>query len=291
MNDKEQLVQFLGAEVDRARAASRQDCPDDALWAQLEDGLLAAGQRDDLLRHIARCGRCRRRASSILIEMDGPLRNLPPTPLIGQATGGFRRVLPALCALAAVLTVAVGAWLYQAGQPGPSGLMLADASLPSVGYPLGGRVTRDVSVPAMDEATYRSILRQLQPKLDRPAPSAEVLSQATRAALTARFADEAADFARRWVAVAPNDAMGHNATGLARFQQKRFEQALESFEAAVRRDPGRPAYLLNAAMAAEEAGQLEKAVAYLQEFLNTAETGPEADRVRRHLEGLQAELQ
>jgi tetratricopeptide (TPR) repeat protein len=159
----------------------------------------------------------------------------------------------------------------------------ANADLSQVGVDVTGAVARDDDEPLIDQQDYQQIIAKLSPGLSGSVTSADALALATRAALSARFFDDAVGYGQRWVAIAADNPDAFNALGLAQFQRGRFEGALASFEKAVVLSPRSPAFLLNAAMAADQTDDVAKTVRYLRTFVQLAPAHPRIEDVKKWL--------
>lgn len=288
MSKDKELVTFLAHECDKAQDKDKgMDCLDENLLARLDAGLITGEERDHLILHIARCPDCRKRISSILAEADLQSLKLPKTKVLRPE----RRARPFIYAAAASVVLMVGASLYfslgqQAGTDfgiDTRNLLIADAGLSQLGYDLKRRVTRAEVKPAVDEAKYRTMILKLSSHLEQPSPRGKVLALATRAALSARFLDDAVQYAERWVQIAPNDSAAFNALGLAQFQRNKFTEALAAFEKARSLSPKQPSFYLNAAMAADEVDRTDKVIQYLRQFIVVAPSHPKIEEAKRWL--------
>jgi tetratricopeptide (TPR) repeat protein len=293
------LTRFLLQEYDRARRRDDQpiDHPDENVWALLADGLLSAAQRDELLAHAQTCPHCRQRMSGTVSEWDDDVMISGPdaehrvaTPLVLTI---YRH--PVQYAAAACVLVAVGLGLYwgysrheeRAGfGVDASAFLAAGAPLTELGVDLARRTTRSDVAATITERRYRAVLEQLAEPLAAPSPPVEALTLAARAALSAHFFDDASAYARRWAACTPDDPAAHNALGLAAYRQNRFAEALAAFERAVALSPEIAAYRLNAALAADEADEIERAVEHLRRLRELAPEHPQADALERWLRQL-----
>jgi len=292
----EDLVKFLGSERDRSapgRPAGR--CPDDNVWAQLAEGLILPSERDDLVRHIADCSTCRRRASQVLAESDAADLSLPPSELLRRVEPRLFRFGPAVYAMAAVLVVAVGAGLYWRATSGrldwgvdASRFVLAEADLTALGVDLAQRSIRADLEPRIDESTYRSAIAKLRPDLEAAEPSPSALALAARAGLSARFADDAAVYAQKWVDQRPTDPAAFNALGMARYLQGHFDEALDAFGTAATMRPEWVEVHLNAALAADQADRIDAAIGHLGRVIELAPNHPQIDAMKRWLGQLKA---
>lgn len=103
------------------------------------------------------------------------------------------------------------------------------------------------------------------------------------ALVVARRFQEAADAFGRWVQIDPDSAQAYNAHGLALYGAEQFAEAALAFQRASAVATEVSAYELNAAIACEEAGQLEQARRHGQRFLELEPTGRDADEVRTWL--------
>ncbi|MFA5865998.1 MAG: tetratricopeptide repeat protein [Phycisphaerae bacterium] len=296
MKKNDELIQFLAGEFDRSRPNDTGlECPDENLWARLADGLIAGGEREELIRHIAHCPECRRRTSQILNEIDeGALSHLPATTLIAPESW-LIRFRPWVLALAASIVLAVGVSLfYTLNRSGPAdygvstrGMLLAQADLSELGIEPGRGIARAEGVPTMEQAAYRQALTKLKPYLDQSSPPSDALALATRAALSARFINDAIGYAEKWTQVAPADSGAWNSLGLARFQKNHFAEALQAFQKAIELDPNMASFYLNAALAADQADQPTKAGRYLTRFIQLASNHPEIDKAKKWLTRLE----
>ena len=289
----EKLTRFLLREYDRGLQRHRgpAEHPDENVWALLADGLLSAAQRDELLAHAETCPTCRRRVAATVAEWD------EQASIAGGR--GESRVLvlyrrPVQYAAAACVLIGVGLSLYfgyPRGEPpgfGVDASLFVGAGVPltEFGVDLARRSTRGDVTPAITESRYREVLRQLSDALAQPAPPVEVLALATRAALSAHFFDDAATYARRWASRAASEPEAHNAVGLSAYRQNQFIEALAAFERAVELAPENVAYRLNAALAADEADELDRAVEHLRRLRELAPDNPQADAIERWLRHL-----
>ncbi|MCK4340679.1 MAG: tetratricopeptide repeat protein [Phycisphaerae bacterium] len=305
------LAEYVARAYDRhsGRGASVPgEHPDDNLWALLADGLISSLERDDLLAHVQQCPDCRRRMAAIVREWDETVEIAG-----GQTAAGFEdkvevqdqeteselpgpRIIKlwrraSTYAVAACLLLVVGAGLYFGLRPGPPSdygldttyLVSADAPLTDFGLELSHRGMRGDTEPAITEAEYRSLLGKLEPELAKSEPAVKALALAARLALSARFFHDAAKYGQQWVAAAPRDASAHNAHGLALFHENEFEAALAAFERAIELAPDRVEYRLNAALAADEADQIDRAREHLLQLKKTAPDHPRMRDVDRRL--------
>ena len=294
--NSEELVKFLGSEWDKSAHDRPSDsCPDENVWAQLAEGSISPAERDDLVRHIAYCPTCRRRASQVLADSDESVLSLPPSQLLRRAEPRLLRFRPAVYAVAAVLVLAVGAGLYWRAASGgldrgvdTSRFVLAEADLTALGVDLGQRAIRGDLEPRIDESTYRSAMAKLRPDLESAEPSLSALALAARAGLSARFADDAAMYAQKWVDQQPGDPAALNALGMARYLQGRFAEALDAFGRAATIRPEWVEVHLNAALAADQADRIDAAIGHLGRIIELAPNYPQIDAIKRWLGQLKA---
>lgn len=293
----EELVHFLASQYDGQPRDDPGPHPDENLWALLADGLIAPSERDALVEHAASCRDCRQRMSAIIAEWPEEVTiasadissAAPQTQGKGarKSTGRFVRLLryPSVrYAAAACVAVSAVAYLYF-GSPGGPGYGVDDSRWAAAGAPLTdfgvglGAAGRADSQPGLRAAEYHSSIDTLQARLERP----EALALATRAALTARFFDDALEYAARWISRAPNQPDAHNALGLALFHTNRFEEALAAFEQAIKLSGGQPNYHLNAALAADNCDQIVAAVNHLRRFKELVPNYGRMDEIERWL--------
>lgn len=311
----ERLAQFLAREYDgRAVVAnpSPGEHPDENLWALLAEGLISPSQRDALLAHTQRCPACRRRMAVVVKDWDAAVTLADGAPAAGWSDAEAARApatttpqFPPLRALlrrpafrfamaACVLIVAGLGWYVAVGPASSSTdygiavamLTPADAPLTALGVDLRRRGVRADIAPALSEQDYRAAIAKLRADLDRKDAPAEALALATRAALSARFFSDAVQYARRWTLAALDQAAAHNALGLALYQQNGFDAALAAFERAIALSPDRPDYHLNAALAADEADQIDVARQHLERFKALAPDDPRMADIDRWLRRL-----
>lgn len=205
------------------------------------------------------------------------------------------RLKPSRYALAASVVIVVGLGIYfgrEIGR-GPQDygvdlalLVGADAPLTDLGVDLRRRTVRAEASPAINEAEYRAAIDKLRDELDKEPASMDALAIATRAALSARFFEDAADYAEAWRRNAQRDPEAQNAFGLACYQLNRFGEALPAFERAVELTPDRMEYRLNAALAADQADQIDAARQHLLELKRLAPNYPGMDEIDRWLRQL-----
>lgn len=297
----EQLVRFLVREYDRdaARGQPAAGHVEDAAWALLADGLISPAERDAVLDHAAACPACRKRLSLVTRELpDGVL-------IAGGAPSKLLAARPApvllrlrrfsTYAAAAVVLLAVGAGIWWRTRPGPARPLLppdltpvAVVALTDLGVDLRRRTVRDNLPVAMTADNYRKVLATLDPELQKPSPRPDALTAATRAALAARFAEDALAYAQRWATAAPNDDEAANAVGLAAYLLNRFDEALAAFERALTLVPAASTTAaaelhLNAALAAAEIGDTGKVRSHLQAFKNLLHDDPRIPEIDRWL--------
>jgi hypothetical protein len=87
---------------------------------------------------------------------------------------------------------------------------------------------------------------------------------------------------------AVDEARRHMEKGQALFVEEKFSEAMVEFEAAYKVQPYK-AFLYNAAVAAERAGDRERAIARYKEFLEGQPNAPDAPQIRANIERLQKE--
>lgn len=312
---------FVADQHDRTAQAHPGPHPDEEQWALLDDGLISPEDRDALVEHAASCSDCRRRLGAIISEwtdevmipasaegvfttevsaagsvaepeaeaqaQDKPVSSERSTQplLLRLARSTTLRYAAAACV---VLGVSVFLYIGPKSDIG-AGLTTAqwirpDAALTELGAGLGAGRRADPEV-TLGEDEYRAALQTLQE--DMPHPRA--LELAARAALTARFFDEAMEYAARWVEVMPDDPGAHNALGLALFNTGQFDKAYEHFAEAIRLGGDRPAYELNAALSADSADRTERAIQHIRRFKQIAPTDPRIPEIDRWLKRLGAE--
>ncbi len=293
------LATFLARESDRDNSDCRGGGPDDNAWALLADGLISPHQREELLQHTRTCSRCRRLMSAIVAEWDDDVQIAggEPAALSHEVAGvpWLFRLKPSRYALAASVVIVVGLGIYfgrEIGR-GPQDygvdlalLVGADAPLTDLGIDLRRRTVRAEASPAITEAEYRAAIDKLRDELDKEPASMDALAIATRAALSARFFEDAADYAGAWRRNAQRDPEAQNAFGLACYQLNRFGEALPAFERAVELTPDRMEYRLNAALAADQADQIDAARQHLLELKRLAPNYPGMDEIDRWLRQL-----
>ncbi len=308
MSDK--LARFLACEYDRGSARERRPAgphPDENVWALLADGLISPEERDGLLSHAEMCSECRQRVAATVREWDDDLVIASGRPARGFADEERWAARPSMhvfrtriislwgqhrtYALAACVLIAVGAGLYWGLRPRGYGidealLVAANAPLTDMGLVLGRRGVRDDIKAAISEAEYRDLIIRLESELTRPEPATETLALATRAALSARFFDDAARYSRQWTDAAPKDAPAHNTHGLALFHQNEFARALSAFAQAIELAPDRMEYRLNAALAADEADHIDQARNHLRHLKATVPNHPQMREIDRWLNQL-----
>lgn len=298
-NMDKQLSTFLAREFDGRSNDCQGGGPDDNMWALLADGLISPHQREELLQHTETCSQCRQRMSAIVAEWDDDVQIAggEPAALADEVAGvpWLFSLKPSRYALAAGLVIVAGLGIYFGGERGSGSpdygvdlalLVSADSPLTDLGVDLRQRTVRADVVPAMGEAEYRATIGKLQEELGKKDPSMDAQAIATRVALSARFFEDAVVYAEAWRREAQGAPEAQNAFGLACYQLNRFDEALPAFERAVGLAPDRMEYRLNAALAADQADQIDAARQHLLELQKLAPNYPGMDEIDRWLRQL-----
>ncbi|MFA5865989.1 MAG: tetratricopeptide repeat protein [Phycisphaerae bacterium] len=298
MEEHKSLVKFLAAELDATQTGqATEGCPDEIFWAQFSDGLIMSKERDELISHLSLCSICRKRVSAIIKEMDVNKLHLSPTSLIHEKPVIYK-ILPIALALAACIILVIGLSFYSGflkTEESDYGIntkqfLLAQADLSELGYEIGHHGIRSEIKPPIDEAAYRTIMNKLSKDLNQPFPRANVLNLGARAALSARFVDDALIYAGKWAKITPQDPTAFNALGLCQFQKNQFDRALKSFEKALSLNSHQPSFYLNAAMAADEMGQTDKTIHHLRRFINLVPSHRQVDQAKHWLAKLEKDI-
>jgi tetratricopeptide (TPR) repeat protein len=152
------------------------------------------------------------------------------------------------------------------------------------------RRTKAISAMPVSEPRLRQALQLFQEVAEALPMSASGWRELGAALILAGDFDQAATTFEHWVQIDPGAAAAHNACGLALYGAARYAEAAVSFERAVVAAPDLATYELNAAIACEEAGQLEAAKRHWKGFLELEPTGPEADEARKWLAELERQV-
>lgn len=302
----EALVRYLAREADRRAVAADGVAPhpDENDWALLADGLIPAERRDALLAHAAQCAVCRRRVGAIAAAWDdtvlianGAATRRPldaavtrprATPRAAAEMRPSRpgpRLIPALAGVAACAVLAMALARYQVARESGTlprfddrRLLAPTVDLTVLGVGLGDAAPRTAR-RVLSDTEYAAVIRKLSPRLNQPAPPAEMLELAARAALSAGEYAQAARYAARWRGRDAPSAAAQNAYGLAAFQLGAHAEALAAFQRALELAPDRVEYVLNAGLAASRLGDAETARRALRRVVTLAPNHPRRSEI------------